>query len=535
MRFLPILIASAAAITAQSPLTTTFVNNNGGAVGGAVYFELTDLTGTGVTVTEFDLNFGAAVGTAGSIDVYTALGNYDGNQANAAFWGAAPAVTGLAIAAGAGLPTNCPLSGPIVVPANGTVAVCIVAVGLAHAYTNGVNPSASGGDAYTNADLTLIAGSGSNAPFLAPTFDPRVVNTNVVYTTGGGAGSFATADSIGAGCISEAASLYQFSDMITFAASNTLAGIDYINTGAGYIVTASAGSINPINTLDPLAVPEVGVGDDFVAAPVAGTLGLEYSSNGFLALGTGNANAWAPSTAQVLDQPAAAFFFWADFQPNTGGTILYEESGTQARLTYDQVLAWGTTDVNTFQFDIDTATGNASLYFGALASATAHGLHIGYSPAGPNIDLGSTDIEAELASAGAIVLAGSDTAPLTMTSGGRPVQGAAPAAWDMTTAGIDANAIFHLGLVGLSNPNFPLSLLGLPGACTQYANADIIIGPAVVAGGTGSYTWTAVTLPSLNPALNGFELYTQAATLDLSILSSTTRVSNGIKGTIGDI
>jgi hypothetical protein len=36
------------------------------------------------------------------------------------------------------------------------------------------------------------------------------------------------------------------------------------------------------------------------------------------------------------------------------------------------------------------------------------------------------------------------------------------------------------------NPNFPLSILGLPGACTQYANADVIIGPAVVAGGPGS-------------------------------------------------
>jgi len=535
MRFLPIFLASAAAITAQSPLVTTFANNNGGAVGGAVYFELTDVTGSGVTVTSLDLNFGSAVGTAGSIDVYTAFGNYDGNQANAAFWGAAPAVTALATAAGVGLPTTCALTGPVIVPANGTVAVCIVAVGLAHAYTNGVTPSAGGGNLYSTAELNLVAGSGSNAPFLAPTFDPRVVNISVDYTTGGGGGSFAIAETIGAGCISEAASLYQFTDQNSFAASNTLAGIDYINTGAGYIVTASAGSINPINTLDPLAVPEVGVGDDAVLAPVAGTLGIEFSSNGFLALGTGNATAWAPSTAQVLDQPAAAFFYWSDFQPNTGGTILYEESGTQARLTYDAVLAWGTTDVNTFQFDIDTATGNASLYFGALASATAHPLHIGYSPAGASLDLGGTDIEAELATAGAIVLAGSDTAPLSMTASGRPVQGAAPAAWDMTTDGIDANAIFHLGLVGLSNPNFPLSLLGLPGACTQYANADVIIGPAVVAGGTGSYTWTAVTLPALNPALNGFELYTQAATLDLSILSSTTRVSNGVKGTIGDI
>ena len=97
------------------------------------------------------------------------------------------------------------------------------------------------------------------------------------------------------------------------------------------------------------------------------------------------------------------------------------------------------------------------------------------------------------------------------------------------------NIILKLFSLGIVTEYGNTGLYGPPGACRHCAPAEILIGPAVVAGGTGSYTWTAVTLPSLNPALNGFELYTQAATLDLSILSSTTRVSNGIKGTIGDI
>ena len=81
-------------------------------------------------------------------------------------------------------------------------------------------------------------------------------------------------------------------------------------------------------------------------------------ADGWLATGGGNSNAWIPTPALLLDQPSEQFSFWADFQPNVGGSIYYEESGAQALVTFEDVIAWGTTDPNSFQFAYDSATGN---------------------------------------------------------------------------------------------------------------------------------------------------------------------------------
>jgi hypothetical protein len=361
----------------------------------------------------------------------------------------------------------------------------------------------------------------------------RVFINAVAPGSGGGGGAIALAENIGDGCTMAYASMYESTTLDAWALNNTMGGIDYINSGAGFIVTAAAGSLVPVGTVDPLTVPVAGVADDSVNP--AGTLGLEFSSNGFLALGAGNTNAWSPSSAVFLDQPAAMFTCWADFEPNTGGAINYEEAGTRALLTYTDVYAWGTTDMNTFQFDYDTATGNCSTYFGTMASATAHPMFVGYSPAGPSANPGSISIETELATTGAIVVDGVDILPLTLAGIGRPVMDpAASVAYDCDTTNIDAGALFHVGIIGLSNPSLPLSLIGFPAGCTLNAAGDVLIGPAVVAGGPGNLTWTVIGLPVAAPVFNGAELYVAAATLDLTLVSSTSRSSNGVKLTLGD-
>ena len=376
-----------------------------------------------------------------------------------------------------------------------------------------------------------IASNGGNQPCATESGGALGRVEVTVNSTGGGA--IALAESIGDGCIMSYASMYESTTLDTWALSNTMGGIDYINSGAGYIVTAAAGAFVPVGTVDPLTVAIPGIADDSVNP--AGTLGLEFSSNGFLALGAGNSNQWNPSASLFLDQPAAMFTCWADFEPNTGGTINYEEAGTRALLTYTDVYAWGTTDMNTFQFDYDSATGNCSTYFGAMASATAHPMFVGYSPAGPSLDPGSTGIEAELATAGAIVLAGSDVAPLTLSGIGRPVMDpAASVAYDAETTNIEGSALFHVGIIGLSNPSLPLSLIGFPAGCTLYAQGDVLVGPAVVAGGPGDLTWTVFNLPAASAAYNGAVFHVAAATLDLTLVSSTSRASNGVQLTLGD-
>src|SRR5690606_11278212 len=157
----------------------------------------------------------------------------------------------------------------------------------------------------------------------------------------------------------------------------------------------------------------------------------EIGTNGWLALGSGNSIHWTPSALLALNNPSAQFSCWSDLQPNLGGASVYEEAGSHAIRTFDQVLSWGTNDANTFQFEVDTATGNVSLYFGVMASATAHPMLIGYSPAGPNRDPGSTDIAQQLASNGLITVAPLDQDPLTLVPVSRPVQGAAAASWDV--------------------------------------------------------------------------------------------------------
>ena len=50
------VVSLSALAFAQSPLTTTFANNNGNAAGGAIYFDLDVLDPAGVTIYNIDIN-----------------------------------------------------------------------------------------------------------------------------------------------------------------------------------------------------------------------------------------------------------------------------------------------------------------------------------------------------------------------------------------------------------------------------------------------------------------------------------------------
>ena len=56
------VVSLSALAFAQSPLTTTFANNNGNAAGGAIYFDLDVLDPAGVTIYNIDINTAAAAG-----------------------------------------------------------------------------------------------------------------------------------------------------------------------------------------------------------------------------------------------------------------------------------------------------------------------------------------------------------------------------------------------------------------------------------------------------------------------------------------
>jgi predicted outer membrane repeat protein len=184
----------AAALPAQ--LTTTFLSNNGGTAGGAVYFTLTCTDPAGVTITSLDLNFSAS-STVGDVEIW--LKCLDSLPHTAPDWTLVD--TAFAVAAvGVDLPTPVALTSGVQLDAFCSYGMALVnSSTLAHRYTSGSPPVAL---QYTAPGLVLDAGEASNAPFVGPAFTPRVVNTNIYYLSGSGGGNLACACALpqGSGC-----------------------------------------------------------------------------------------------------------------------------------------------------------------------------------------------------------------------------------------------------------------------------------------------------------------------------------------------
>lgn len=150
---------------------TTFVNNNGGGVGGAVYFDLTAVGATGVA--SIWTNYGIGAGTPVGIEVYTTPGTHVGVEADPTAWTLQTMDDGTAIADAVGMPTMINFASAWNIPA-GTMGVALVAIGSGHSYTNGIgaNQTAVSGDG----NLTINAGSATNVAFAGAPFTPRVWN-----------------------------------------------------------------------------------------------------------------------------------------------------------------------------------------------------------------------------------------------------------------------------------------------------------------------------------------------------------------------
>ena len=511
--------------TPPNTLSTIFGSNNGGANGGAVYFDLTCTNPAGLTINDIDLNFAQAAGTTGTVTVYLAPTTH---LPITQVWGQVS--SGSVTAAGFNLPSNVALNPPVSLGMGCTVGVALVCdAALSHSYTNGTTFP----QLYSNADLTLAAGSASNVPFTGAPFQPRVVNTNIHYSIGGTCPglNIATVTSQGAGCVAQFASFYEnFASAAAFDLANTC--WTGINTGSGYVFTPG-GALNAVGSLStPTALA---LTDDSSVA--AGTLGLTVGSNGWVALGAGNSNGFTPTIATLLSNPATAFYCWHDFNPAIAGSglVQYEEAGSLAQVTYDGVWDFGgasAANASTVQFQYDASTGNVVICFGTMSTIGGTGFLVGFSPGGANADPGNTDISASAV----IQTAGSDILPLALAAIGRPVQGAAAVPFQVTTSNIPASALIHIGIVGLQRPGLPLGLILGANGCFLNASLDVLVGPSFFPG--PSFTWTALNLPALPPDFSGFQFNAQGAILGTNLntaLGLGTLTSNGLKCTVGTL
>ena len=166
---------------ASGYLETINTGGNGGNVGGMVYFDINNISGSPINLTELGMNI-----TAGSdVNIYLTPGGYAGKVTSAGVWtlvGTADGNTGPFSGPfpGNGTITPCPVNGTITIPP-GVWGVGLETPSAAHNYTNGNGSNQH----FANADIEIDLGAASNTPFGAP-FDPRVWNGYVKYGFAGG-------------------------------------------------------------------------------------------------------------------------------------------------------------------------------------------------------------------------------------------------------------------------------------------------------------------------------------------------------------
>ena len=526
MRFLSLVLAASATLTAQSPLTTTFANNNGQ---DGNMFDVVATNAAGITIRSFDINCDA--GTF-DFEVYklTNPGPYAPSVNTAGDWTLVGSATGV-VGQGAGVATQLPICVEEYIPAGATQSFYVTGTQNLFPinYTNG---TATGALYASNADIEFYEGAGLQYPFTA-NFNPRVFNGNIYYDIGNtvGAGcAFAGATNYGAGCgVVGFSSIYE---VIPTQAPSDMQGLMItglsLGPGAGYLVQVvpGAGSIAQGPNASIMALGD----DDFQdSATVGGTLGIFVGSNGNISRAGANGNGFVPDVGVMLGNAFEGLYAWTDLHSASGGgsgDIYYEENGTEAIVTYLGVAGWNTGLPNTIQFKWDVGTGNWSIELETVEITNPEDMLIGYSPAGQNIDPGATDLSA-LNGGGVAILEGFDSSALELNSN-RPLLGTN---WDLTTSYIDPVSPFALTFFGdAAAAPIPFTAIGLnaPG-CDINLLTTVLDLVGIASAGT-----TTVSLPiPNNPALSGTMLSAQSICLTLGN-SANIYSSNGVTGTLGN-
>ncbi len=163
----------------QSPLCTIkpFAQNNGGSIGGAIFFDLEVYRA--LRISALDVNYGATAGKSVGVTVYTTPGTFAGKEKSAAAWTQVAVDNGAGVAAGIDNITSLTLATPFDL-ARGCVGVCLVAKNTKHAYTNG-NTNGSNQEFHT-AELSISLGAAQNTPWISSPFHPRIWNGCIHYT-----------------------------------------------------------------------------------------------------------------------------------------------------------------------------------------------------------------------------------------------------------------------------------------------------------------------------------------------------------------
>ena len=522
MQKLPIfasaLLALATLAPAQSPLTTTLAGGNGLGTNAGVFFNLTVNPG-GVTLTGFDVHVAGT--TVGSLDLFLIPGGtHVGNEGIAAPWilvGNAP-LTGL----GANQWTNAVLGSPVPLSA-GNYAVGLRYNNCSPNYTNGNGTNQT----YSTAEMTLNAGSALGTPFNGGTaITPRVWNGRIYYTNGGSS-QFASASSIGTGCVAGASSFYE--EFAVGTADLTGRSILMTVAGGGYAVTAGSTSFFTHT------VPGLGLGDDTVSAaqtlpftmlyPGGTTNSLRIDSNGSIYLSASGASDFSPTVAELLSVGPRIAPFWLDLVCDgaTNTANVYFEVDTASNTAYVTWLAvpqyQQPANLVTVQVAITAAT--VEIRYQTVGNPTTTAI-TGFSPGGGARNPGNRDITATLP-----FVTQAEQAPLALAASARPLIGTTI---NLNTTSVPAGALSGVNLLGVALLPTPIDLgaIGM-GGCTLYTNPIVNL-PMTLTPPTGTLP---LALPN-NSFLLGLQLYLQSAVVSPGSTSLGIIISNGLELKLGN-
>lgn len=518
--------ALVAAAAAQSPLVTTFANDNSGPPGGSVFFDLT-VTAPALAIHGLDVNLASPVGRRGTIELWARTGTHVGFETNAAGWtllAAAPCR-----AAGAGQRSRCAFTTPVVLPSSLTgIALC--GVGLAHAYTNGNGTNLI----HSTAELTLRAGAALDTCFAPGALtSPRVANVAIYY----GGETLAAAVPIGKGCGPTGA--------ISFYEDFPPGGFDL--NGSGWCATTNGVGGYDVAPFSAPIIPPSGtglaLGDDALSAPIpltgqpctypgvgGTTTSIRVCSNGFVHLNpTATSTDPTPTPSELLNGGPRIAAFWTDLVPdgitNVANVYVQAAPNNNIRITWWNVAVAGVGNCSVkVQLTMGPDAANPGrckicVVYEVNCAGTLPRTLVGVSPGAGNRDPGNRDIS------GGGFQTQNDVYPISDDVNRVPNVGTTP---NIEVANMPINTLAGVLVLGNTAPPIDLGAIGAP-ECFLYVSIAVTLAFPV------SGTSASVPLSIPNSAnLVGSRVTTQAAVLAPGLNPLALGTANALELTLGD-
>ena len=348
---------------------------------------------------------------------------------------------------------------------------------------------------------------------------------NFSLDIGGPQGAPASTTPYGDGCYRLSKAFYEdfpsnATDLSGTALQLIYAGGQYVGTAGGTYVTPSASATQLTLSDDSQTTVNL---NGTLNYPGGSTTSLVVCSNGFVSVAAGNGTGFTPSASAWLASVQTRWGTWHDYNPSASGSgrVKFEQIGTIAYVTWDGVYSYGTSTPNTWQLQLDVATGNVTYVWQTLGAA-GNAWTVGLAGAAPNNDLGSMDITAALAGTFRV---GVNAAPLTL-SATLPQLGAIVT---MTASDYPTGSFLGAQILSLVShePGIDLTSIGMPG-CFRYIDLDAVT-IVLPTGGTSTYV---MSIPN-NNAFQGLPIGSQTWAFAPGINALGVVASNGVRLIVG--